>query len=87
MMSRQGRLVAIKIAVARMKTTRAAREHSIHQILNKFRNNQQHIVSLEDSFEIRGPNGKHTCLVFQPMGPHIGQYLLRKPEFQYGEFF
>jgi serine/threonine protein kinase len=30
-----------------------------------------HIVTLLDSFKHDGPNGKHECLVFEPMGPAV----------------
>ena len=30
-----------------------------------------HIVQLVDNFEQNGPNGTHSCLVFEPLGPNI----------------
>ncbi len=41
-----------------------------------------HVVGFRDSFEVLGPNGRHTCLVMYPMGPHISFLLTRRPEFE-----
>jgi non-specific serine/threonine protein kinase len=32
----------------------------------------KHVVMLLDSFEHKGPNGVHQCLVFEPMGASVG---------------
>lgn len=42
------------------------------------------IVGLQDAFDHLGPNGRHKCLVFEPMGPHLGEFLRKSPEFEYG---
>ena len=41
----------------------------------------RHVVGLRDSFDVRGPNGRHACLVMDPTGPHIST-LLDRPEFE-----
>ncbi|KAI1128415.1 kinase-like protein [Nemania abortiva] len=33
-----------------------------------------HIVGLQDEFKHSGPNGRHVCLVFKPMGPDMSHY-------------
>ena len=42
----------------------------------------RHVVGFRDSFAVLGPNGRHTCLVMDPMGPHISFLLTRCPEFE-----
>lgn len=65
-------LVAIKII--RSQSARADQELRMHEILleSKMRNLAQDcIVTLLDKFEHIGPNGRHLCLTFPPLGPDI----------------
>lgn len=44
----------------------------------------KHVTTLLDRFEHHGPNGKHRCLVFEPMGPTVvslvGELTENKPK-------
>jgi serine/threonine protein kinase len=42
--------------------------------------NRNHVVLPLDDFQHTGPNGKHQCLVFEPMGPSVGQVLEGFPD-------
>lgn len=67
-----GNLVAMKIV--RSQSARVDQELRMHEILleSNMRNLAQDcIVTLLDKFEHIGPNGRHLCLTFQPMGPDI----------------
>ena len=39
----------------------------------------KHLVGLLDSFTLEGPNGKHQCVVFRPMGPSVSWFLMEHP--------
>ena len=38
------------------------------------------VLSLRDSFQIKGPNGEHGCLVFDPMGPSTASMVEHLPK-------
>jgi serine/threonine protein kinase len=42
--------------------------------------NCNHVVLPLDEFQQTGPNGKHQCLVFEPMGPSVGLLLEGIPD-------
>lgn len=72
------KIVAIKISKSRESFQEAAQdEMKILQTLG----NQHFIVQLLDQFVIWGPNGKHYCLVFEPMWKDL-YYLIRKFDFK-----
>ena len=69
------RLVAIKTLVCEQRNV----GHEV-RILHRLANGQataashagkKHIVSLLDQFEHTGPNGTHSCLVFELLGPSV----------------
>lgn len=65
---REGVYVAIKIGVAdeeHKRELQASRELSSHNARLKY------TVHLLDSFDLRGPNGSHKCLVQELLGPNI----------------
>ena len=72
---------ALKVAVAS-----SGKEETVDRSLALYKSLPQaasrHIVSFRDSFEVLGPNGRHTCLVMDPMGPHIRFLMIRRPEFE-----
>jgi serine/threonine-protein kinase SRPK3 len=35
----------------------------------------QHVMALQDSFQISGPNGTHECLVLELLGPSVADLL------------
>ena len=72
--------VAVKVPVARLDPDTVDRNLAVYRSLSEI--DDRHIVGLRDSFEVLGPNGRHTCLVMDPMGPHISALLKRRPEFQ-----
>ncbi|CAG8946696.1 unnamed protein product [Penicillium salamii] len=41
----------------------------------------RYVTRLLDEFEIRGPNGVHKCLVFEPMGPSVNTMVEELPQF------
>lgn len=69
-MSRLNRFVALKILMANASTEE--NELRILKHLSTCGLNhpaKKHIMALLDDFEHQGPNGAHTCLVFEVMGP------------------
>jgi len=72
------KIVAIKISKSRESFQEAAQdEMKMLQTLG----NQDFMVQLLDQFVIWGPNGKHYCLVFEPMWKDL-YYLIRKFDFK-----
>ncbi|KAF2805871.1 serine protein kinase [Mytilinidion resinicola] len=75
------RYVALKIMVAKASTT-----HTELSILNHLSKaapghpNAQHVTVLLDIFWHQGPNGKHQCLVFEPMGATAASLVEKLPE-------
>lgn len=49
-------------------SARDSKEISICDFLAE-KSTARHVVALLDSFQLIGPNGLHTCLVFEPIGP------------------
>ncbi len=74
----------MKIAVARPVIDSIHNEVSIYQSLGKDLSSR--LVSLLESFEITGPNGKHLCLAFETMGPNLDALLWKHPDFEAGDF-
>lgn len=35
----------------------------------------QHLITMQDSFQISGPNGTHECLVLELLGPSVADLL------------
>ncbi|KID84723.1 Protein kinase-like domain protein [Metarhizium guizhouense ARSEF 977] len=75
------RYVALKILVS---ATRASAELQIlHRIAKAApAKAARHITQLLDEFEHRGPNGVHTCLVLEPMGPSVNTMVEELPQFK-----
>jgi serine/threonine protein kinase len=64
------RFVALKIEMA--KSPKPSYEAIILQHLSKMPNiDGAHVMRLLDQFDHEGPNGAHSCLVFEAMGPSI----------------
>ncbi|KAF2501345.1 kinase-like protein [Lophium mytilinum] len=75
------RYVALKIMVAKASTTDT--ELKILDHLEKAapaHPNAQHVTVLLDIFQHQGPNGKHQCLVFEPMGATAASLVEELPE-------
>ncbi|KAH6632835.1 kinase-like domain-containing protein [Chaetomium tenue] len=73
---------ALKVSVASLGKKEAGtidKSLAVYRTLPQTAN--RHVVGLRDSFDVRGPNGRHACLVMDPMGPHIST-LLNRPEFK-----
>lgn len=68
---RQSRYVALKITTAKATTTTSKESAICRYLASVAQQNSQskYVTQLLDSFEIVGPNGNHSCLVFEPMGP------------------
>ena len=72
------KIVAIKISKSRESFQEAAQdEMKLLQTLGKY----DFTVNLLDQFVLWGPNGKHYCLVFEPMWKDL-YYLIRKFDYQ-----
>ena len=66
--------VALKIAIASCEQATTDREISLYHQLAKIgtqHNGFQYLVCLQDFFVHHGPNGRHACFVFEPMGPNL----------------
>jgi serine/threonine-protein kinase SRPK3 len=71
------KLVAIKISKSKESFQEAAQDEvKIHQEL-KSSSHCPYIVALLDQFTLYGPNGKHYCLVFEPMWKDL-YYLIQR---------
>jgi non-specific serine/threonine protein kinase len=65
------------------KASATSTELSILDYLSKLRDpNAQHIVELLDTFNHQGPNGKHLCMVLEPMGSTAASLVEELPENQ-----
>ncbi|KAF5616943.1 cmgc srpk kinase [Fusarium sp. NRRL 25303] len=75
---KNSRYVALKILISHKE--KQSRELEILYYLVKVApESAQYITQLLDEFEHDGPNGTHTCLVFEAMGPSFCQMLLSPP--------
>ncbi|KAF2756508.1 protein kinase [Pseudovirgaria hyperparasitica] len=71
------RYIALKVYV---NSSKVHRELPIYQRINQTQSNHSGracIRMLLDSFEIRGPDGKHICLVHQPLGMSLHDLKMR----------
>lgn len=87
-MSRSNRYVALKVMIARTGEDKAKNELSLYQTLaSAVKGSEESLpfLALDDHFMKKGPNGHHQCLVSQPMGPHLSQFILDTPEFLRGD--
>lgn len=72
----------------KIKTAKSSTDQSELSILNDLNRNDfpversRHIVTLLNSFQHHGPNGKHTCLVFETLGPSLSTMLDWTPEYR-----
>lgn len=66
------RYVALKITMS--ETQSHSRELRVLRLLSSSSSTHpgsQHVVQLLDDFQHAGPNGTHTCLVFEVLGPNV----------------
>ena len=63
--SRVSKFVAIKVKKAKCSDT-----HEI-SMYNMLKGNNTYVIQLMNHFNIHGPNGSHSCLVFPAMGPTV----------------
>ncbi|MCJ1297668.1 hypothetical protein MMC08_000456 [Hypocenomyce scalaris] len=73
--ARLNRYVALKIGVS--KSTEADQELKILRSLDQAVNHpgKSHVQQLLDYFHHEGPNGRHSCLVLEPMGRNLNDYI------------
>ncbi|KAK8074105.1 kinase-like protein [Apiospora phragmitis] len=75
------RYIALKILVAESKSTSELQIlHHLAQVAPAQK--KQRIAQLLDEFQHVGPNGTHTCLVFEPMGPSVNSMVEELPQFK-----
>lgn len=80
--------MAIKIHTARVSQS-ALSQLSLYALLASAEpapSKAHFLVELLTSFELVGPNGQHTCFVFEVMGPNLSD-MVRSQEFQVGHPF
>lgn len=83
--NRNSRYVAVKI-----KTAETSMDNSELSILSYLKQQgssdwmSRHVITLLDSFEHHGPNGKHVCIVFETLGASISGVLDCNPEYYHG---
>ncbi len=80
--NRNSRYVAVKIKTA--ETSMDGSELSILSYLKQQGSSywmSRHVITLLDSFEHHGPNGKHVCIVFEALGASISGVLDRNFEY------
>ncbi|KGO77099.1 hypothetical protein PITC_024550 [Penicillium italicum] len=63
--------VAIKVCVAEKDHGGETRELQTLNKLASYYRHLEHVVKLLDNFDLKGPNGIHTCLVYELLGPNI----------------
>ncbi|OAA59695.1 Protein kinase-like domain protein [Niveomyces insectorum RCEF 264] len=78
--------VAVKILVAKASEGNGdLQEEKIYRHLSRPANEQttvnRYITQLLDTFVLKGPNGEHKCMVFEPMGPTANTMVEELPEF------
>jgi serine/threonine protein kinase len=79
---RNSTYVALKILVSGI--SESTRELQILRYIAKEApdDGNRHITQLLDEFQHHGPNGVHTCLVFEPMGPSVNSMVEELPQFK-----
>ncbi len=70
--------VALKMSVSRLDKSRAGQELAIRKLLPRDETASRYAVAVLDDFEITGPNGQHSCLALEPMGPHIAALVKKR---------
>ena len=83
--NRNSRYVAVKIKTA--ETSMDGSELSILSYLKQQGSSywmSRHVITLLDSFEHHGPNGKHVCIVFEALGASISGVLDCNLEYWHG---
>lgn len=76
------RYVALKVEIAKLQN--AKQLSIIRYLASKAPQdvNSRFVVSLLDSFVHDGPNGRHLCLVLEPMGPSVSS-IINAPQLDY----
>eukprot|EP01083_Nonionella_stella_P044874 120723_1 len=67
------KMVAVKIQKSKKSYTETAQIEIklLHTLRSTVSSHHKCVVLLLDTFKIKGPNGKHQCLVFELMGPDL----------------
>jgi serine/threonine-protein kinase SRPK3 len=70
---RQSRLVAIKIGKSELCQDAEGESSILQRLAHGPANHagKEHVVQLLDRFKLSGPNGHHSCLVTEALGPWI----------------
>ncbi|CAK7201539.1 hypothetical protein SEUCBS139899_004245 [Sporothrix eucalyptigena] len=83
--------VALKIAVASVSETHATLpevamyEHLAAQVAHDAQQTamlNQSLTKMLGTFDLQGPNGTHTCILFEPMGPTVNRMVEALPQFK-----
>lgn len=63
--------VAVKIIQAKASAGESTEVSICNHLAEKAKqdSHSKHVTTFLDNFRLTGPNGDHTCLVFEPMGP------------------
>ncbi|KAH6612603.1 serine protein kinase [Boeremia exigua] len=68
--------VAVKILVAEQRCQN--RELATLRTLKEVQSDQpgyQNVMTMQDFFQVQGPNGTHDCLVLEMLGPNLGDFI------------
>ncbi|KAF7556895.1 hypothetical protein G7046_g6183 [Stylonectria norvegica] len=78
--------IALKVMMARQSSTAVKTELEIHAALAEAEGehgSSGHNLKLLTSFGETGPNGTHTCLVFNPMGINVSSGIDKLPQYRH----
>lgn len=75
MLSACGKSSLVAIKVDRADACQALEELRLHRQLAATDSSRNHVVLPLNEIQQAGPNGKHQCLVFEPMGPSVSLVL------------
>lgn len=78
---RHSRYVALKILVSEISESTKELQILRHIANASPTQGARHVTQLLDEFKHTGPNGIHTCLVFEPMGPSVNSMVEELPQF------
>lgn len=68
---RKDTYVAVKISVAENENQQQNRQVCGLKTLAATQTRPQHVMSMIDDFDLTGPNGSHTCIVLDLVGPNV----------------
>ncbi|KAJ4308043.1 hypothetical protein N0V84_012332 [Fusarium piperis] len=80
------RYIALKIQVSQVTTCSNELPILRHIARQLPEQAEMHVMKLLDEFQHNGPNGTHSCIVFEPMGPSVNTMVEELPQFKPRKF-